>query len=123
VLLTLSLFWLDLPNKGTLAIIAWVTEFIPYIWPLLWAIPAVLLALVEYNILGAVIVIWVYYAIQQVENNILVPIVMNKALWISPILIFISMLIGGTTLWFIWVILAVPIAVILTLLYEEIIKK
>lgn len=123
VLWTLSLFWLDLPNKATLAIIAWVTEFLPYIWPLLWAVPAVLLALIKYNVLWALIVIGVYYAIQQVENNILVPIVMNKALWLSPILIFISMLIWWTILWFIWVILAVPIAVILTLLYEEIIKK
>ncbi len=119
---TIALFGIDLPNKFTLALIAWITEFIPIIGPILGAIPAVLLAIVEYWLVGFVVVVIVYTLIQWFENYILVPLVMNQALWVSPLLILIAMLIWGALMWFVGIVLSVPIAVIVNLIFEDIVK-
>lgn len=114
---------IDLPNKFTLALIAWITEFVPILWPILWAIPAILVAITTYWFTGLIVVWLMYYIVQWFENNVLVPIVMNKALWISPLLIFIAMLIWGSVLWFVWIVLSVPLAVIVTLAFEDFVNK
>ncbi len=119
---TVALFWIDLPNKFTLALIAWITEFIPIIWPILWAIPALLVAISEYWFVWFLIIAMIYILIQWFENYILVPLVMNQALWVSPLLIIIAMLIWGSLMWFVWIVLSVPIAVIANLIFEDIVK-
>lgn len=118
VLWILDLFGLDIPNKGTLAIIAWFTEFIPYVWPLLWGLPAVIIATTLYGLPGFIIVSLVYYAVQWTENNVMIPTLMKKSLGVSPLLIFLCMLVAGSILGFVGILLAVPIAVILSLLFE-----
>ena len=52
------------------------------------------------------------------ENNIWAPLFMNKSLWISAVLIFISMLVWWLIMWFFGVLLSVPIAVILTIIFQ-----
>lgn len=122
LLTSLSLFGIHLPNIATLAMIAWLTEFIPYIWPSLWAIPALLVAVSSYWFTWFVAVLLVYMILQWAENNVLVPLVMNQALWVSPLVIFVAMLIWASVLWFIGILLAVPIAVIVTLIFEDMVK-
>jgi len=118
-LVVLSWFGIDLPHKFTLSLIAGLTEFIPYIWPILWGIPALMVATLTYGWAGFFSVWLVYFLIQQAENNILVPLVMNHAVWVSPLLVFLSMLISWSLLWLIGVLIAVPIAVILNVLRNE----
>lgn len=118
---TIALFWIDLPNKFTLALIAWITEFIPIIWPILWAIPAILVAISEFWFVWFIVVVVIYTLIQLFENYVLVPIVMNQALWVSPLLIIIAMLIWWSLMWFVWIVLSVPIAVIANLIFEDLV--
>lgn len=115
----LSLFGLDLPNKWSLAIISWLTEFIPYLWPALGAIPALLIASLTFGWVGFLIILVLYWFIQWTENNVLIPYVMNKTLGVYPVVSFMSMIIGGIVFGFVWVLLAVPIAVILTMIFDE----
>lgn len=110
---------MPLESKGTLALISWLTEFVPYIWPILGAIPAVIMAISLYGFKGLFVVGLVYALIQWIENNVLIPLIMNKTLWVSPTVIFISALVGWVTLWFVGILLAVPLAVIATLLYKQ----
>lgn len=112
-------FGMPLESKGTLALISGLTEFVPYIWPIIWSIPAVIIWFSTYWFKWLFVVGLIYWCIQWIENNVLIPLIMNKTLWISPSVIFISALIGGVTLWFVWVLLAVPLAVIATLLYKQ----
>lgn len=119
ILVVLGRLWFSLPSKGSLAVIAWLTNFIPYLWPFLWGIPAVLLAFVHLGF-GWVIAVFLAYAIiQQLESSVLVPIVMKKTVGISPLLILLTVIIGGLVMWFVWVVIAVPIAVIITMLFES----
>ena len=61
----------------------------------------------------------VIFVIQWLENNVLIPVLMNKTLGVNPVVIFISMIIGGLIMGFVGVLLAVPIAVIITLLIQK----
>lgn len=111
---------LDLSHKWSLALIGWLTEFVPYIGPILWGIPAALLALVSgYGIWGFFIVGLVYWFIQWTENNILIPVVMHQTLGINPVVIFICVLLGGFVMWFIGIVIGVPLAVIISMLYSH----
>ena len=85
---------LRIPYAATLALLAGFTEFIPYIGPLIAAIPAVLIALTEGGWLWALIIMGVYYVIQWCENNLLVPLIMKRAVGLSPIAVIFAMLMG-----------------------------
>ncbi|NOZ43598.1 MAG: AI-2E family transporter [bacterium] len=71
------------------------------------------------GISGVLITIAVFMGIQWMENNVLVPLVMNKTLGINPIVIFLSILIGGLIMGFVGVLLAIPIAVVITMFLEK----
>lgn len=118
-LLILSLFGIKLPSIFSLAIIAGLTEVVPYVWPLLWSIPALLVGTLNHGLAGFVWVGVLFFVIQRTENNILIPWIMNKTLWVSSLLIFICMIVGASVLWFIGIMLAVPIAIIISIATEE----
>lgn len=118
-LYVLELFGISIDQKRLLAIMAGVTEIIPYLWPILWWIPAILVATLSHGLVGWLSVFIIFFIVQRTENNIVVPVVMNKVLWVNALVVFISMLLGAWLLGFIWVILAVPIAVIVTVLWDK----
>ncbi len=115
---TLAIFWINLESKWTLALIAGLMEFLPYLWPILGALPALLVGSISYGFTGFLWVWILFIIIQQIEW-LIVPIIMNKALGVSPLLILICMLFWLKILGIIWVILAIPLAVIISLLFEE----
>lgn len=115
----LAVLGIDLDQVFSLALIAWFTEFIPYAGPLLGAIPAVLIATMLYGWKGLIVVWFWYFIIQWLENNIFIPLIMKKTMWVNPLLIFLCMIITGSLIGIIWVILAVPCAQICTILYRE----
>lgn len=93
-LVFLALTILRIPYAATLAVLAGFTEFIPYIGPFIAAVPSVLIALTEGGVFWALIVAGVYYVIQWCENNLLVPLIMKRAVGLSPIAIIFAMLMG-----------------------------
>ncbi len=100
---------LGLPGSLLLALIAAITEAIPMVGPLLGAIPAVLVAATVSPEL-AVIVALIYLVLQFLEGAVLVPIVMRNTVGISPLLVFVSLLVGGAVGGLVGAFLAVPIA-------------
>ncbi len=104
----LSFLTENIEYKETLAVLAGIFEIIPVIGPVLGAVPAVLIAanLSPWMILWVVIL---YIIIQQLENNILVPMIMNRAVGISPLVIVMAMLIGAQLFGILGVIFAIPV--------------
>jgi predicted PurR-regulated permease PerM len=93
-------------------------EFIPYIWPLLALIPAAIIGLgISWKV--AIGIILLYLIIQRIENDFLVPYVMSKALDLSPFLVFVVMLAGATLGGILGIILAVPIAWVVRVIYRD----
>jgi predicted PurR-regulated permease PerM len=100
---------LGLPGALLLGLIAAITEAIPIVGPLLGAIPAILVAATVSPELALVVAV-VYLVIQFVEGSVLVPIVMRNTIGISPLLVLISLLIGGAVGGLVGAFLAVPVA-------------
>jgi len=60
-----------------------------------------------------------YIIVQQIENHILVPKVMEKTTGLSPVVVLLSILIGAKILGILGILLAVPVAVILAVFIDE----
>jgi predicted PurR-regulated permease PerM len=98
---------LGLPAALLLALIAAVAEVVPLAGPLIGAVPALLVA-TTVSMQTAVLTLAVYVALQFVEGNILVPIVMRNAIGLSPFLVAVSLLAGFTAGGPLGAIVAVP---------------
>jgi predicted PurR-regulated permease PerM len=96
-----------------LAIVAGLSELIPY-GLLLAFIPAIGVAFGEGSLKLAGSTLILYTIVQQLENYVIVPLITKRSTGISPIVVILSLLAGGTLLGFWGVLLAVPVAVLLT---------
>jgi len=105
-----------------LAIVAGITELIPYLGPVIGAIPAVFLGFTVSFGHGLAVLI-LYIVIQQVENNIIVPQVMKKQVGLNPVVIIISMLIGARLTGVVGIILAVPVVSAISLIVKDFADK
>jgi len=92
-----------------LALLAGLLELIPYFGPPISAIPAVFMAFSQDPILG-LLTIALYVVIQQLENNILVPKVMQKAVGLNPVVSILSLGVGFKVAGFLGALLAIPMA-------------
>lgn len=108
-----------------LALVAGITELVPYIGPIIGAIPAVFLGFTvpPFSLGRGLAVLILYIVIQQVENNILVPQVMRKSVGINPVVIIIVMLIGAQMAGIIGLILAIPVATVVGVIAKDFISK
>jgi predicted PurR-regulated permease PerM len=104
-----------------LALVAAVGEFIPYLGPTLSAIPAIFLAFSQSPV-KALFVLILYVIIQQLENNLLVPKVMQKAVGLNPIVSIVALLIGVKVAGFVGIVLAIPVATAVSVVISEIWK-
>lgn len=119
VLTYLALLALGVRYSFLLALIAGILEAIPYIGPLISGILAVLVVLGS----SPEKLIWVIlamYLIQQVENHILVPKVMEKFLGLSPVVVILAISVGSTLFGLWGVILAVPFSAAISIILQEI---
>ena len=109
---------IGLPNALALALIAGVLEAVPMIGPLLGAVPA---ALVGMSI-GPDKLIWVIVAtivIQQLENNLLVPRVMRKAVGVNPFVTLLAIFAFSSFFGLAGALMAIPMAAIIQLVLER----
>ena len=56
----------------------------------------------------------VYIIIQQVQQNLLLPSLMSKAIGLNPIIIIVALLVGANLIGFWGIILAIPFAVVVS---------
>ncbi len=112
-------FGVHVPWKIWLCLLVWLLDLIPYIWPIITWILLFIIWFLYNSFWVAIVVVLILWIINVVENNIWAPLFMNKALWVSAVLIFISMLVWWLIMWFFGVLLSVPIAVIITIMFEN----
>ncbi|OGP08197.1 MAG: hypothetical protein A2048_10785 [Deltaproteobacteria bacterium GWA2_45_12] len=101
-----------------LSLIAGVLEIVPIIGPLLSAIPAAVVGFSSSSVLGFG-VIALYIIIQQLENNLIVPRVMERAVGLSPLLTISVIFIGGKLFGIVGALLAVPVVLILRVIIPK----
>lgn len=104
----------------SLAILAGILEVVPNIGPVISAIPAVLLGLTISPIMGLAVAA-LYFLIQQLENTVIVPKVMEKAVGINPLVVILSLAIGFKLAGVLGAILAVPVVLVMQVVFQELI--
>jgi len=92
-----------------LALIAGLTEFIPYLGPTIASIPAIFLAFTQSPML-ALFVLVLYYIIQLVENNVIVPKLMQKMVGLNPVVSIVVLLVGFKIAGVVGAIMSIPVA-------------
>jgi len=106
----------------TLALVAGLFEIIPYIGPILGALPAVALAFLQSPILS-LFVILMFLINHQLENYILVPLIMNRAVGLNPLVVIISMIICVSLGGILGVAVAVPIVAAASVFFGDIFTR
>jgi predicted PurR-regulated permease PerM len=114
----IGLVILDVDYPLALGIISGLFEVVPMIGPIMSAIVASFVAL-SISPASSFGVIVLFIVIQQFENNLLVPKIMQKVSGFSPIVIILALMIGGQLFGILGAILAAPSAMVLAVLIKR----
>lgn len=105
-----------------LGLIACLLSAIPFLGPLLTLIPALLLAIGE----GGWTPMWVvlaYFAVQALEGNVILPLIMSRGMKLHPLAVIISMLLSVAAFGVLGVLIAAPLVAIAGILHDELYRK
>ncbi|WP_239025271.1 AI-2E family transporter [Rhodoligotrophos defluvii] len=112
ILITAGLSFIGIPSALALGVLAGLAEFVPIVGPILGAVPALLLALAQ----GGNAFLWtlgLYLLVQQVESNLIMPLVQRWTVDLPPVLTLFALLALGVLLGPVGVLLATPLTVVL----------
>jgi putative heme transporter len=101
---------LGVPYSLLLGVLAALTELLPYLGPWISGTVSVILALIAVGPLKAVEVVILFILIQELEGNVVEPMVMSRSVHIDPLLVIVAVLVGINLLGIIGAVLAVPVA-------------
>lgn len=123
-LLVFMLMWpiFGFMDALVLGMIAGVLEAIPFMGPILSALPALLLALGK----GGMTPLWVlltYAAVQALENNVILPFIMARGMKLHPLAVIFSMLLCVAAFGVLGVLVAAPLVAIVSIVHDELYRK
>jgi predicted PurR-regulated permease PerM len=114
-----GLVLIGVPYAVVLALIAGILEAVPNIGPIIAAVPAIIVAAL-YSPWQAVLVLILYLIIQQLENYVIVPRVMSKAVELHPLAVLLALMVGGELMGVLGAVLAVPVTAAISVVVDEI---
>ena len=82
---------------------------VPYFGSVAGGIPPVLFALAEKSTTAALVTLGVYLLVQQIEGNVIIPMVMSRAVNLHPAVVLVGVVLVGNLLGFVGLFVAVPI--------------
>jgi predicted PurR-regulated permease PerM len=99
-------------------LIAFLLNYIPNIGSIIAAIPAILLAIVQFGALKSTLVALIYVFVNVVMGNIIEPRLMGKRLGLSALVVFLSLVFWGWVLGPVGMLLSVPLTMIVKIALE-----
>jgi len=120
VIVAVSLKLLGIDYALLWGLVAFLLNFIPNIGSIIAAVPAVLMALVQYDFSIALIVIALYIVINITIGSIIEPRIMGEGLGLSTLVVFLSLVVWGWLLGPVGMLLSVPLTIMIKIiLYEK----
>lgn len=119
---TIALLALGVDFAIVIGFITGVADVIPYIGPLLGFLPAVLFAYASYPLKALWVVIF-FILIQWLENNVLGPKILGETIGLHPLVVLLSIIVGGAIFGVMGMIFSVPLVGIVRILYSFIKDK
>ena len=117
IMVVLSLMQVDFPVLW--GMVAFFLNFVPNIGSIIAAVPAVLLALIQFGFLAAGQVVLLYLIMNNIVGNFLEPKLMGNSLGISTLVVFLSLVFWGWLLGPIGMFLSVPITMTLKIIMDS----
>lgn len=118
--IALKIFKID--YAATLGVFAGLTNIIPYLGPIFAGLIITVLVLLE-DLLKGFFILIVFVLIQQIEGNILSPVLTKRFIGLPPALVLIALIIGGTLWGFLGMILIIPLAGIVFEFIRDFLRK
>mgnify|MGYP001598045742 CR=1 FL=1 len=122
VMTYLGLLLLGVESALSLAILAGVLEIIPNLGPIISSIPSILVALTVSPAL-ALGTAALYWLVQLIENNFLVPKVMGSAVGVNPVVVILGLMTGFRLNGPLGAVMAIPVIIILKILLSDLYKS
>lgn len=122
ILSGIALWILGIPLAFANALLAGLLTFIPNVGPTLSVIPPMVIGLTE-SPWKAIAVLILYIVIQQIEGNILTPLVMQKQVSLLPAVTLLSQIVFAIFFGFLGLLIALPLTIITQVLLRELLIK
>lgn len=116
---TIVLLLLGVPYPLVFGLIALFAETIPVIGPLISSIPAIFVAYTSTTPQTALIVAVFYIVYYTTDSQVLQPVIMGKKIKLHPVVILLSLMIGGKLFGILGMLFAMPVAAVYRVLYDE----
>ncbi len=113
---------IGIPYALALALFAGLMEIIPYVGPIISAIPGIILGFLISPLAG-MLALLVYFLAQEIEAHIIVPQVMKKAVGLNPVTVILALLVGFQLSGVLGAILAVPLATMASVFIGDLMKN
>lgn len=118
VLIGLGLWILKVPLVLPLAVLTFVSAFVPIIGALFAGFVAVLIALVSNGLTDALIVLAIIVVVQQLEGNVFQPMIQSRGLGLHAAVVLLAVTLGGSLAGIVGSLLAVPIAALIAVVWN-----
>lgn len=119
IMTAFGLWLLGVPLWLTLGLLAFLLDFVPYVGPIVAAVPGVLLALAE-SPTKAIYVTIMYIVVQQIESLLLIPFIQKRAVLLPPVLTIISQVVMAVLAGFLGIVFATPLMAVVMILVKMI---
>jgi len=117
VVVGIGLMILDIPLALVLGVLTGLLEFIPVVGPILSAVPAIIIAISQ-GFMPAIYVAIFYLVVQQLEGNVLTPIVQQKTVSLPPAITLIAVLAMSALFGALGALVATPLAAVIMALIK-----
>jgi len=106
---SISLWLLDIPFWLIIGILSGILNLVPFAGPVVGGALAALVALLDGSVTKALIAVVIFTLIQQMDNHIITPLVQRARVQLSPMVIVLALIIGGSLAGLLGVLVAVPL--------------
>jgi predicted PurR-regulated permease PerM len=116
---TIVLFFVGVPYAILLGLLAGVVSIVPLIGPIIALIPVVLIAFFTVGLVKVIIVGVLFGVILVVQQNVFTPLVVSKSVGVTPLVVFVALLLGSEAFGILGALLSIPVAGILRVAAER----
>ncbi len=122
VLYFIAFVIIGVPYPILLALFGGLLEFIPYVGPFLAAVPALILA-ASVSPFVLVLTLIAIVVIQQLENNLIVPKIMQRTVGLNPIISILAVMTGAQTFGIVGALFSIPVATATSVVISEFLRR
>jgi predicted PurR-regulated permease PerM len=116
---TIVLLVVGVPYAILLGLLAGVVSIVPLVGPVIALIPVVLIAFFTVGVVKVIIVGVLFAIILVVQQNVFTPLIVSKSVGVTPLVVFVALLLGSEAFGILGALLSIPLAGILRVTAER----